>query len=103
MDKLTDIEICKSLAEIEGVELGLIGFNCFDGMYKLDSGSWTYYNPLDDGDMCLGFIIKYRLAVIPNDRENKFTVTKPGTNARESDENLKRAVCLCIIELHKDT
>lgn len=102
--ELTDLEICKRIAEIEGVESDFIG-----GLLctKNNNGGFGgQYSPLTDDALCFQLMAKYFISVhicgtwfgcyrgesLPS-----------GCNSFLSYElNLKKAICLAIIKAHKE-
>ena len=118
---MTDLEICKRLAEIEGKEF-----------YLLKSGEDTYpmikvwkdaafkdkcvtkhffeshdYNPLTDDALCFQLMKKYRIdvnhAMFSDDTLHRYeavnTITGKGWGLSKS---LNKAICLAIIEANNE-
>ena len=112
---MTDLEICKRIAEIEGLAHTLEN-NCFgDGKsVYADTANHTglkHYNPLTDDALCFQLMVKYAIEVKP-----PFTGVQVNTKVVWSifngiddfdnyylyDKNTNRAICLAIIEAHKE-
>lgn len=104
MTTLTDLQICKRIAEIEGLIISSFS-PCSDWLMvhtlqTVDS-SVTAYDPLTDGSLCLNLMDMYSV-----------NIKYRGGNifARCSDSNadwvkgndLKMVSCLAIIEAHKE-
>lgn len=121
MSELTDLEICKRIAEIEGVAwmpaypnqpnefVGLISENDFCGTPPELIGE---FNPLTDKALCFELIEKYQLTIRTGcnllNNKYKYEVSGEYTDNSEPDINfntcfnsdadeLSRAVCLAII------
>ena len=102
MDKLTDLEICKRIAEIEGVEL--MSFRQGDRT-AFAAGSQTIYNPLTDDALCFRLGFKFGVCI---DYESGDVFIRGGDGfdgclsvIKFEDgcfESLKRAICLAIIK-----
>ena len=101
MNELTDLQICKNIAEIECAKIDVLGGKAIlDEMIGGVRIRLTEYNPLTDDALCFQLMVKYRIEVIPVwDRvgAKNGTVTLLGYN-----ENPNKAICLAIIEAHKD-
>lgn len=116
MSKLTDLEIKKAIAKIEGA------FKTYDdgenvtAIFKVGNGIHTYespnhgYNPLTDA-LNHQLMIKYKITVeFTRYYEHlKSTTVKAfyddeadnGYGAYIQDKNPNKAICLAIIEAHK--
>jgi len=108
MSELTDLQICKKIAEIERfnqVELhGLVfvskGFACD-----------KKYNPLTNDALCFQLMVKYAIEVKPplkGVQKNTKVVWSVFNGVDDFDnyylynESTNKAICLAIIEAHKD-
>lgn len=106
MTKLTDLEICKRIAEIEGYKLNEFceqtGFtSCsFIDKSKLQMDHISF-NPLIDKALCWDLMIKYDLDFYNANKVYEAWFYKNGMYFSE-DINPCRAVCLAIIEKHND-
>ena len=98
MDKLTDLEICKRIAEIEGVE------HTNDGIqvrywYK-EGAPVQNYNPLTDDALCFKLMVKYKISLIQH--QNNTAVyciwDHDEKHATDTMTNANRAICLAIIQ-----
>ena len=105
MNELTDLEICKRIAEIEGVE-----FNCDHGhvFYWLTEDSPVQnYNPLTDDALCFRLMIKYDMVPCRSDHLGVYEcvydieIALCGGVGSILDESPNRAICLAIIESKK--
>lgn len=104
-----DLEICKRIADIEGL-LWMVAYpnteNAFVGLINENDLTGTppeligEYNPLKDKAICFDLIVKYELEVFKVD--SKWFCIWTGSNITKSDENPQRAVCLAIIEAYKN-
>lgn len=111
---MSDLEICKRIAEIEGVDFEC-GYNtknsggCYRVTKRLHNGRWLNresYNPLIDDGLCFKLMVKYRIS-LHYDTEgmtnpyvcfhNKVLATQL---SRDTSPN--KAILLAIIEAHKD-
>ena len=110
MNELTDLEICKRIAEIEKLPHRLE-----EGMNdKFINASTIYgdvceYNPLTDDALCFQLMVKYDCDLISPYRPNKDThwecqiFTSDCADAVSIyDDSPNKAICLAIIEAHKD-
>ena len=100
MSELTDLEICKCIAEIEGYHTNLT-IKC-EGVWcsMNDNNCYGVFNPLLDDALCFQLMVKYNLSLIAPEREQEdwdcvirdvLTVHK----------NPNKAICLAIIEVYK--
>lgn len=131
MSDLTDLEICKRIAEIEGVDVRefannyLLNIDCAFGTrlnisqefaqcktiedYRVveEDRKQYLYNPLTDDALCFQLMFKHRVYCEPFMLNEKWTCrassfgNTPG-NGYIQHESLNRAICLAIIEAYKD-
>ena len=108
MNKLTDLEICKRIAEIDGVKVrdigGVICILEATGSSLMKTPT-TRYNPLTDDALNHQLMIKYKIDVLnPCKFVNAYVCFKSGNAAKikATDKNLNKAICLAIIEANKD-
>ena len=99
---MKDLEICKRIAEIEGLLVSAYKLGTDDlwvHTYETRDSSVTLYNPLTDDALCFQLMVKYKLEVW--EALGKWLV---GFNLRNtvSDESANKAICLSIIEAHKE-
>ena len=104
--ELTDLEICKRIAEIEGVEL----MSYVDGdRSTFYAGSQTIFNPLKDDELCFQLMVKYKITVeftryfehLKSSFVNGYYENKSADGAYVRDKNPSRAILLAIIEANK--
>ena len=100
---MSDLELCKKFAELEGKngDFGASLKGCF--VMKYIDGSQSPYNPITDLALNCAAIIKYRLKVEPEyDGEWYATRCDGGWSKRQAsktkDANLQRAVVTCILK-----
>ncbi len=110
MNKLTDLEICKRIAEIEGVSL-YDKPNDMTGNLETVYPPYMSYNPLTDDALCFkfccedGITVQKSMSVINGKMEwnGKYYATHPRNKDFGSvDENPNKAVCLEKIEAHNE-
>lgn len=112
MNKLSDLEICKRIAEIEGLESRQCGnVECAENHYITDNAycdETRHYNPLTDDALCFKLMVKYGVLftpVIPNIKIRDYSRGnyKPETYMANSELNQSpnKAICLAIIEANK--
>jgi len=102
MSELTEFEICKRIAEIEG-----IGYSISRDMVTFKPCGWPEtYNPLTDDGLITNLIFKHEVNVdhysgvvyIDSDYTGRPPVAKVSFDGLEG---MKKAVCLVIIEANK--
>lgn len=104
MSDLTDLDICKRIAEIEGYQTeSFEGYECCafkgDEHMKPHIGKYNFipYNPLTDDRLCFQLMVKYKVSPFVNSDYTSVTNYEHNmTLAR--DENPNKAICLAIIE-----
>lgn len=116
MDKLSDLEIEIKIADIEGIQyyetkhetpfLAILSENDFTGTPPEMVGK---YNPLTDDALCFQLMVKYDLDFSSPYRPHGDTeydvesfIDGVSDAIRVSDENPNKAICLAIIEAHKE-
>jgi hypothetical protein len=107
MNELTDLEICKRIAEIEGLKWFELDNSKHSkkpnarAIYLNKSENGTYknrFNPITDDALCLKFIVKHEISII-NISEGLFIVQCKMITVDTSDSiNIKKAICLAIIK-----
>lgn len=105
MSEMTDFDICKKIAEIEGVKFRVrnemleahpwtvaTGFSCAHMGKEYDPLNWSITGPL---------MVKYKVSFW--DRENGYYAAKVREfgNNPICDKNPQRAICLAIIAKHE--
>ena len=109
---MTDLDICKRIAEIEGFEeIPYEHLQMSDKSKFVDLGDWNYLrNPLTDKALCFDLMVKHRISFeevysIENGESEGFIatwLTKDFGFYKEShDKNPQRAICLAIIAKHE--
>jgi len=102
---MNDLEICKRIAEIEGLSTLV-----FNGVHLIEREpfesceSAIFYNPLTDDALCFQLMVKYKVKIVferAPDYYHAIGFYKDNTKFCESDENPNKAICLAIIEAHK--
>jgi len=99
---MTDLEICKRIAEIEGEFT-----KCEDWSVNMcaqlefgDGANWKIYSPLKDKALCFELMVKHNVRVEPSDC-NAWIDNEDGYPEHEvihHDGTLQQAICLAIIE-----
>ena len=113
MTKLTDLEICKRLAEIDGAFKSSSDGVHVAAYFNVGTGIHTYesvihgYNPLTDDALCFKLMVKYQVTFqkcpfyigrfLTCIRDNDNGLVAPKRN----DTNPNKAICMTIIEAHK--
>lgn len=115
MKKLTELEICKRIAELEGFVEHRINFdedpkNQFE--VKVNFHYWDQYNPLTDDALCFHLMIKYDVEMqITSERDkhdkSRGKYPKQYYASIKADEAMSvspnKAICLAIIKAHKES
>jgi len=117
MKQLTDLEICKCIAEIEDIyymETKYTDRDNFLGLVSAPDGSGTppeligEYNPLTDDALCFQLMVKYDIDFISPYRphgdikyEAEMFINNYSNTVNAYDENPNKAICLAIIEANK--
>lgn len=110
---MNDLEICKSIAEIEGfVFCATSNIDRVVEVYD-DIGNicgYKSYDPLNDNDLCFQLMKKHKISLVFNNDEweSEFCyeadvgMLSPDevVSCFVSDKDANRAVCLAIIEAH---
>ena len=100
---LNDLEICKRIAEIEGRTYWSSGHG--EGLHLHyvegnENSRILYYNPLTDDALCFELMIKYKLSLIaPEGEQVEWDCVI--SDVLTTDKSPNQAICLCIIEAHK--
>jgi hypothetical protein len=112
--ELTDLEICKRIAEIEGFEFRVGSLTSVtpvgvwpkvpfkDVGMSLGSSS---YNPLTDDALCFRLMVKYEVGV--DTYTDTAYILSDYTNRTHKavisiDDDINKAICLAIIEAHNE-
>ena len=111
---MNDFQICKRIAEIEGVvhAVSRSMLNEFKVVIPLtdEREPQKDYNPLTDDALCFQLMNKYKVSVDHEDGMCGVLVKVSQTNHWEylgnicydKDVTINKAICLAIIEAHKD-
>ena len=100
MNKLTDLEICQRIAEIEKRVISGVGsLNVFVKCEPSLIGN-EQYDPLTDDALCFKLMIKYKISLIQH--QNNTAVyciwDHDEKHATNTMTNPNRAICLAIIK-----
>ncbi len=101
MNELTDVEICQSIAEIEGAIETLFSRVRPRELTAIFDGNTTFnYNPLTDDALCFKLMVKHSIRVEP---ENCSAWTNnddgyPQYEVIHCKGTLNKAICLAIIK-----
>jgi len=109
---MTDLEICKRIAEIEGVKLygnSLTIAGTLSHVHDTNEDGYNLqYNPLAKTEtgkaLCFDLMVEYDVRVEPSDF-NAWIDNEDGYPEHEiihHDGTLQQAICLAIIEANKD-
>ena len=98
MSELTDLEICKSIAEIEHGRAYIDGDdtgNFINLNHPMSDRGGESYNPLTDDALCFQLMVKHKADFIPYYRDEYRAQIKSIYMVSKSPN---RAICLAIIE-----
>ena len=107
---MNDLDICKRIAEIEGVKIDVLGGKAIlDEMLGGVRIRLTEYNPLKDDALTFKLMVKYDVDIISPYRPNgdtqweaqAFTAGCTDT-VNAYNESPNKAICLVIIEANKE-
>jgi len=103
---MDDLTICKKIAEIEGHYLSE-EWDCLgDGGVLIGHGhgNLSRYNPLTDDALCFQLMVKNSIALLPCCDKWECQIYSIATIEllRIYNESPNKAICLAIIEAHKD-
>lgn len=93
---MTDEDILKRLAEIEGIEL-----SPFDGLPQVGGDPiWRLWNPLTSNADAFALIEKYDVQIATDEEGERMVLIRRryGHFPCSTDPDLKRAICLAVIE-----
>lgn len=99
MAELTDLEICKRIAEIEGVDAYQHASYPDNPLWQRVNGIAEVYNPLTDDALCFRLMLKHDIA-INRDGDGYYWVAGRSI-ADNLHKNPNKAICLAIIAAHK--
>lgn len=103
MSNLTDLEICKRVAEIEGVKIDVLGGKVIlDEMINNVRIRLTEYNPITDDALWVNLILKHEVSICFI--TCSISIIRDGITSFEFTDipSLKRNALLLIIEAHKE-
>ncbi len=107
---MTDLEICKRIAEIEGYHVSTdVKPSCGSAYANIyPDNCYGNYNPLTDKALCFDLMVKYDVVYL---NEEAFADCDPGagpecggyysTGYGVSTSSPQKAICLAIIEAHE--
>ena len=99
-DVVTDLETCKRIAEIEGIELSSDGIS-----HNINFNTSTaplIYNPLTDDALCFKLMIKYKITMNWHTDGYKAWVMIKAKSYSAAAKTANKAICLAIIEANKE-
>lgn len=99
--ELTDLEICKQVAEIEGEDCKVNFQNILVRIIPLgDTGTTNNcYDPLSDDGLCFRLMLKHDIKLSRN-RDKEYVAMYSHCRGAD-DESPNKAICLAIIEKHE--
>lgn len=106
--KLTDLEICKKIAEIEG-HLSIDNDSLFAQSHRVKiivhgEGRTLLYNPLTDDALCFQLMVKYKMQLTNISKNGceyicyKQNVYVNVNNTTKGIKSPNKAICLAIIK-----
>lgn len=108
MSDLTDLEICKRIAKIEGYQTEYFGgYECCafkgDEHMKPHIGKYDFipYNPITDDGLCFRLMVKYGISVFTHEYGYYANMNSEHSVSRSFTESPNRAICLAIIAAHE--
>lgn len=110
---MSDLEVCKRIAEIEGAKETLYSrVKPKELTAVFDNSTHFNYNPLTDDALCFALMVKYKVLITWNPHlNNNCTAVIDGTSkdlpypfaiADVNDESPNKAILLAIIEAHNN-
>jgi len=98
---MTDLEICKRIAEIEGYRVSTdVRPSCGSAYANIyPDNCYGNYNPLTDKALCFDLMVKHELEMFKVG--SNWNCAWTDSNLTTSNKNPQRAICLAIIEAHK--
>ncbi len=107
MTELTNLDICKRIAEIEGLtcELreSLFGNKILYALTE-SHGGLKSYNPLKDDALCFKLMVEHEIEFwsLTACDVKEYHARKLGGNKNVNFHSANRAICLAIIEAHNE-
>ena len=102
---MNDLEICKRIAEIEGVTVRDTGedLEWIKCPKTAIEPKYDDYNPLTDDGLCFRLMVKYNCKLSKySDGFSAYSQWDHLNSGRELTESPNKAICLSIIAAHKD-
>jgi len=108
---MNDLEICKRIAEICGAEYEKYMLQGGEKLTNWNGTTWQNFNPLVDDALCFQLMIKYSIDLNHDfsglwcagiDPTFTFDELVDDYASTVYDKNPNFAICLVIIEAHKD-
>lgn len=115
---MDDLSICKRIAEIEGIEGNIYEAVRLSGQRSNNAGTGVItspqsfidiYNPLTDDALCFQLMIKHDVDLVSPYRGNDETQWEAQIFSKDYadvtffyDVSPNKAICMAIIEAHKD-
>lgn len=106
MSELTDLEICKRIAEIEGFDYQVIEplFPNRGAHIAVGDNLPRTYNPLTDKALCFELMVKHQIQLDwDEDKKMAFFIYKPGRLKRILGDCEVKIICLAIIAQHEES
>lgn len=94
MKELTDLEICKKIAKIEGVDYS-VHTSAVGLAYTDELGEVLWYNPLKNDALCFRLMVKHEVSI---DFDCVRDVNISGFGFYGFDSSPNKAICLAIIK-----
>lgn len=105
MTELTNLEICKKIAEIEGFTITERG-HTNDGVWCsfMPDNCYGHYNPLTDDALCFKLMVEHEIEFwsLTACDVKEYHARKLGGNKNVNFHSANRAICLAIIEAHNE-
>ena len=104
MSDLTDLEICRKIAEIEGKS---IDCDIGDCVSIHNGGDGKLYNPITDKALCFDLMVEYgvdfySICVVGCTYEAVIFITSRNESIMARNKNPNKAICLAIIEANSN-
>ncbi len=97
MSELTDLEICKRIAEIEGIEHHVEMPDTINA-YIYSEQLNKEYNPLKDDGLCFRLMAKHELLVETSEGKTYAWYASAFEASPYVDKSPNRAVCMAVIK-----
>jgi len=97
MSELTDLQICKRIAEIEGYPQQVMGHGTviISTATEHTIGHWKEYNPLTDDALCFQLMVTHRISVdIRKDGRTQAFMDCENSTECVTDESPSKAILL---------